>query len=96
MYAVTVTFQIKPDQMDAFLSLVTTNARASVENEPECHQFDVCSDPDRANEVFLYELYTNRAGFDAHRETDHFKTFDAATADMILDKKPAFYQTVDR
>ncbi|MEL6701373.1 MAG: antibiotic biosynthesis monooxygenase, partial [Pseudomonadota bacterium] len=64
MYAVTVTFQIKPGQMAAFMPLMQANARTSLAAEPECHQFDIATDPARPDEVFLYELYTDAAAFD--------------------------------
>ena len=37
--------------------------------------------------MFLYEVYDDRAAFDAHLSTPHFKSFDAATAGMIRSKK---------
>ncbi|MEO1140234.1 MAG: putative quinol monooxygenase [Pseudomonadota bacterium] len=93
MFAVTVSFRIHPGQMGAFLPLMVTNARASLTEEPGCHQFDVCADgpPDT---VFLYELYTDRAAFDAHLATPHFKNFDAATANMVADKELITYSSV--
>ena len=65
MYAVTVTLTVEPDHWAAFLPLMKSNADASLRDEPECLRFDIATDPDRPHEVFLYELYTDRAGFDA-------------------------------
>ena len=86
MYAVCVTFQINPESLDAFMPLMLQNAKTSLRDEPGCHQFDVLTDQSKPNAVFLYELYTNRAAFDAHLTSDHFKTFDAAVAPMIAGK----------
>ncbi len=86
MFVVTVTFTINPEAWQKFLPLMTENARASTANEPECHQFDVCTDPSTPHTVFLYEVYTDRAAFDAHLQTPHFKAFDAAVTDMIASK----------
>ena len=36
--------------------------------------------------MFLYEVYDDRAAFEAHLSMPHFKAFDAATADMIRSK----------
>lgn len=94
MFAVVVTFQIDPAQASEFLGLVTQNAATSLEVEADCHRFDVCTDPATPNEVFLYELYTDRAGFDAHLASPHFKTFDAAVGPMIADKHVRTYETV--
>lgn len=94
MFAVTVTFQIKPNRVAEFISLIRENATASVRGEADCHQFDVCTDPARPEEVFLYELYTDEAGFKTHTTTPHFLKFDGQTADMIETKSAAFYERV--
>ena len=86
MYVVIVDFQIKPERVAEFMSLMVENARASRETEPGCRQFDVCVDPGDKTRVFLYELYDDRAAFDAHLATAHFKRFDAAVAPMLASK----------
>ena len=53
------------------------NARASLNDEPGCHQFDVCFAADDPGRCFLYEVYTDRGAFDAHLGMAHFKAFDA-------------------
>ena len=96
MYAVTVRFEIKPDTADAFLDLMRQNARASVRDEPGCHQFDVCTDAARPEEVFLYEVYDDRAAFEAHMTTAHFISFDSASAPLILSKEVRTFAEVHR
>jgi quinol monooxygenase YgiN len=76
MYVVTVEFRIQPGHADAFLAAVIANARTSVEHEPGCRQFDVCTVPGQPDTVFLYEVYDDRAAFDAHLATPHFLSFD--------------------
>lgn len=94
MYAVTVTFTLKAGQGPRFLPLMLGNAATSLRAEDGCHRFDVCTDPDRPDVVFLYELYTDAAAFQVHLATGHFKTFDAATTDMVLEKQVASYGEV--
>lgn len=93
-YAVVVTFQIKPDSVADFMPMMFANARTSLTQEPDCLQFDVATDADRPSEVFLYEVYTDRAGFEAHLASPHFKAFDAAVADMIASKDVRTFQDV--
>lgn len=93
-FAVVVTFTIKPDAMEEFSVLMRANARTSLLDEQGCHQFDVLSDPARPNEVFLYEIYSDRAAFDAHLASAHFRKFDAAVADMIASKDVRTYAQV--
>lgn len=94
MFAVVVTFQIKPEAAAAFLPLMLGNAKTSLADEPGCHQFDVATDPARPEEVFLYELYDDAAAFDAHLASAHFHAFDAATAEMIAQKSVRTYTQV--
>ncbi|ASJ74161.1 putative quinol monooxygenase [Granulosicoccus antarcticus] len=95
-YAVVVTFKIKADAMEDFTSLVLVNARKSLLHEDGCHQFDVATDPAYPNEVFLYEIYSDRAGFDAHLASAHFKSFDNAVADLVESKDLRTYSQVEQ
>lgn len=86
MYALCVTFHLKEGCRDEFLSLIKMQARVSRETEAGCHRFDVATDPSRPDQVFLYELYTDRAAFDVHLASTHFKVFFTATEDMVADR----------
>lgn len=94
MFAVTVTFKIKEGEMSNFLSLMENNARLSLERERGCHRFDVCTDPGREDEVFLYEVYSDRAAFDLHLMSDHFLSFDKEVSEMIASKSVATFERV--
>ena len=86
MYVVTVMFTLRPGSTDAFMPLMRSNAEASLREEAECLRFDVCHNPERAQEVFLYEVYATQDAFRAHLNTPHFVQFDQATSDMIAEK----------
>ena len=73
------------------MSAIRENAAASLREEPGCHHFDVCTSPDDPTEIFLYELYDDRAAFDAHLASEHFRAFDAMTADWVADKQVHTY-----
>jgi len=87
MYVVIVDFIVKPERATAFAQAISENAKASLEQEPDCHQFDVCVSPDEPSQFFLYEIYTDRAGFEAHLASAHFKSFDQLVQPWITDKK---------
>ena len=93
MYVVTVTFRLHPKSMAAFMPLMLQNAQTSRLQESGCRQFDVCRDGEG---VFLYEVYDDRAAFDAHLESTHFKDFDRAVADMIASKEVRLFEEVHR
>lgn len=94
MFAVVVTLKIKAGQMDQFMPLMLENARASVADEPECHQFDVCTDANHPSTVFLYEVYSDLAGFNAHLQTPHYKRFDSTVGTMVEGKEVRTFATV--
>lgn len=71
------------------------NARASREREPGCRQFDVCVTDDDPGRVFLYEIYDDRAAFDAHLASAHFKAFDATVAPWLETKTVRTYALAD-
>ena len=86
MFVVTVEFVIHAGQEGRFLARMKQQAEDSLKLEPECHQFDVCRDPDRADTIFLYELYSDEAAFKVHLNSDHFKSFDAEVAKWVAGK----------
>jgi quinol monooxygenase YgiN len=91
MYVVTVLFSVQPENVDAFREAMEAQARASLENEEGCIQFDVCTDPDDANVCFLYEIYTDKQAFDAHLASAHFKAFDAKVTPWLVSKSVRAY-----
>ena len=86
MYVVTVTFRAVPERAEDFLTALRDNARASVKREPGCLRFDVCTSPEDPAHVFLYEIYIDRAAFDAHLTTPHFLEFNDLVADWTAEK----------
>ena len=82
-FVVLAEFDVKLQHAEDFLALVRANAAASVHDEPGCRRFDVLLPEGRDEPVTLYEIYRDRAAFDAHLMTAHFAAFDAATRTMI-------------
>lgn len=75
MYVITVEFQVKPEHISAFLPAMKEQAKNSLDLEEHCHHFDVCQDTNNSNRIFLYEIYSDEAAFQAHLDSTHFKTF---------------------
>lgn len=87
MYCVTVNFTLRPGTRAAFMERMRQQAAESLEREPGCRVFDVWTDEDREDQIFLYEVYDDRAAFDAHLDSSHFRSFDAEVADMVAAKE---------
>jgi (4S)-4-hydroxy-5-phosphonooxypentane-2,3-dione isomerase len=86
LLALIVEFRIKPEYIDAFATAIEQNARASRDTEPGCRQFDVCRDPADAQLFFLYELYDDEAAIQAHLQSEHFLSMNAASAGWVESK----------
>ena len=94
MYVVTVEFAIDAAHWAAFLPKMLENARMTREREPGCRQFDVCIDDAKPSVVFLYEVYDDRAAFDAHLAAPHFLAFAAATQAMVARRTIATWSRI--
>jgi len=93
VYVVTVVFEAKPEHAEAFRAAMLANAKVSRETEPGCRQFDVCVEAGTGR-VFLYELYDDRAAFEAHLASAHFKAFDAQVRDWVARKDVRSYERI--
>jgi autoinducer 2-degrading protein len=85
MYVVTVLFEIHPQHTEEFRSLVLMNATASLK-ENGCHRFDVSFSEDGLR-CFLYEFYGEKADFQTHLSTPHFKEFELRAKSLVTSKK---------
>lgn len=85
-YVVIVDFRLQPGSLASFRTLVDLNARLSAHDEPGCQRFDVVEPNGEADRVLLYEIYADRAAFDAHMRTEHFLAFDAESAALVASK----------
>ena len=86
MLLVAVTFEIAPERAEAFRDRVRRQAADSL-SESGCRRFDVWCDTGDCACVFLFEIYDDRAAFDAHLASDHFKAFDAEVGPWVRDKR---------
>jgi len=85
-FALIVDFRLKAGMREAFRRLIDANARASVAAEPGCRRFDVLEPEADADRLLLYEIYADRAAFEAHLRTPHFAAFDAESGDLVASK----------
>ncbi len=96
MLVVTVMFRIKPSHVVSFQTAVLNQAKNSLQKEQSCKQFEVLVSADDACTVFLYEVYTNQQGFDAHCKTEHFRAFSETVAVWIEEKQVSFWQPMEK
>jgi quinol monooxygenase YgiN len=86
MLLVAVTIEVLPERAEAFRDRIRRQAEDSLQ-EPGCRRFDVWCDTGDCTRVFLFEIYDDRAAFDAHLASAHFRDFDASVRPWIRDRK---------
>jgi (4S)-4-hydroxy-5-phosphonooxypentane-2,3-dione isomerase len=87
MFIVTVELEVHPENLVSFMTEMLANAQASLEREPECHQFDVCQAVGNPQRIFLYEVYASPEAFQYHLAQAHFLAFDAASQGWVVSKR---------
>ena len=93
-YTITVDFRLKAGAHEAFRRAIDANARASFRDEPGCRRFDVLEPKGDSERILLYEIYDDRAAFDAHVRSAHFAAFQAEVADLVSEKSVIEYDLV--
>lgn len=84
MYCIVVKNEVKPGSRDAYLAAMLPNAKASVDKEPGCIAFDVLEAREEENTFYLYELYTDTAALQAHKETEHYLSSRPLLSEIVV------------
>ena len=93
LYINAVDLDIVPAQFDKFIALIKANGAASVK-EPGCREFNIVVSQKEPHHVFLFEVYDNAAALDAHRTTEHFKTYQAGSAGIVAKREVRGFSSV--
>jgi (4S)-4-hydroxy-5-phosphonooxypentane-2,3-dione isomerase len=93
LYINAVNVDIAPGQVDKFLAALKENGAAAVK-EPGCREFNITVAQNDPNHVFVFEVYDSAAALEAHRATDHFKKYAAATKDLVTKRDVRAFSSV--
>jgi len=74
-FVVIAEFAVGPEHKQEFLDVCVYDHERSTTDEPGCRQFDVIVSDEAPEAVILYEIYDDKAAFDAHLATPHFTVF---------------------
>ena len=85
VYINLVELVVVPSELPKFLELAKDNAATAIK-EPGVREFNITTLANNPNHVVFYEVYDNEAALNAHRASDHFKQYQAATSKMIADR----------
>ena len=85
-FAIVVTIKLHPGKAEEFKPHILANAEAAVRNEADCHLFHVLQSEDDPDTFVFYEVYTEAASLDVHREQPHFKKFYENANHMVAER----------
>lgn len=94
MFAVSVTFTAQPSKIEQLRHLLTEHAARTLRNEAGCRRFDIGTNADRPDEVFLYELYEDEAAFRVHSDAPYLADFFDEAKDLIASKQASRWNIV--
>ena len=81
----------RPEVVEAFQARLLRHAGISRSVEPGCRRFDVHQDRDQATRFLLIEHYDNLPALQAHRASDHYRSFREDTAEWVVSREWWFW-----
>jgi (4S)-4-hydroxy-5-phosphonooxypentane-2,3-dione isomerase len=83
MLVITVRFNVKRAHLKSFSTCVRRRARDTLAIEKDCCRLEICSGPENVEQIFLHEIYTDDAAFQARLISPHFLQFKSDTQDWL-------------
>ncbi len=78
-----VELKLVPGARETFLSRARQHREKVLENEPDCHRFDLLAPQEDTDTVCLCEVYTDAAALETHLNTPYMKHYREDTAPMV-------------
>ena len=89
-YILAVTWTAKPGNEEEVLGLLRRLREASNE-EPGVITYEAHVDPENPRQFFIYEVYEDAGGLEAHQETPHFRELVLEKAIPLLEFRERKY-----
>ena len=94
-FVAAVIYRALPGKGDRVLELLRELVRQS-RAESGCRQYVAHRDPEDPTVFFLYEVYDDRAAYDAHRASDHVRRLGIdGIFPLLASREPAYYEPLD-
>ncbi len=81
--ALFVDFEIYPEQLDAFNTLIRNHAAGTLAEEEGCLAFAIGVDQDAQTHYWLYELYKDLGALELHRNSSRLIRFREERIPMV-------------
>lgn len=79
--------EVDPAQLEAYRGAVQEQIDAAIRKEPGVLVLYAVSEKDTPTNVKVFEIYRNRAAYEAHLASDHFKKYKATVEKMVKSLK---------
>jgi quinol monooxygenase YgiN len=90
----TALLEVRAEAAEAFRLRLLRHAAAS-RSEPGCLRFDAYADTEAPCRFWLHEVYADRAAFEAHRASQHFRAFRADVDGWVTDRTWWFWRPLE-
>jgi quinol monooxygenase YgiN len=68
---------------------------AASREEPGCRHYQPCRDPEDPRSFLIFEVYDDKAAFEAHGASEHFQSIAIGQMFPLLEgRERTFYQTI--
>ncbi len=78
--------EIDPAHLDRYLEIVKEEMAISVRDEPGVLALYAVADNNKPNRVRFFEMYTDDAAYELHRQSPHFRKYFESTKHMITSR----------
>jgi quinol monooxygenase YgiN len=78
---------IDPAQLEPYKAAVKEEMETSVRVEPGVLAIYAVAEKDNPSKLRFFEMYSDEAAYNSHRESAHFKKYVSITRDMIKSRK---------
>lgn len=79
--------EIDPAQLESYKAAVKEEMETSVRVEPGVLAIYAVAEKDNPSKLRFFEMYTDEAAYNAHRESAHFKKYVEITKPMIISRR---------
>ena len=89
MFCLHVALHVKPERKEEFLEAMKGDQTGALDSEPACANYLFGEDSDAPLTFHMFERYVDRAGFEAHAQSPHYKKWsEFKTAEPLGPKGP--------
>lgn len=87
--------EIEPEYLQEYLEILKEESNTSVELEPGVVSIYPLYQKENPNQIRILEIYENRAAYESHLQTPHFKHYKTTTLKMVKSLKLIDMKTID-